>query len=176
MRAKMFYLDKSSNSWKERGAGMLKINVPRSSVAYDKNGAPIPGTFDASSLDADEEASGDEGNEESAAGKTTARKEPKVVRLIMRQDSTLRVILNTVVLANMDFIERPSLKATTILFAAFEGDGTAPISVQMKVRKLPQPQASVHSANIAHTIQMNAANAKAFLNEIASVQRELRGS
>ncbi|UNI22073.1 hypothetical protein JDV02_007996 [Purpureocillium takamizusanense] len=141
VRAKMFSLDKETG-WKERGAGMLKINVPRSCVDFDDNGTPVPGSFDASGLEADEEAGEDAGAH-------------KVVRLLMRQDQTHRVILNTAIVPAMQFQEKASLKSVGILFTAFEGPEAKPVSVTMK---------------------MSAANAKTFMNEIGMVQKELRGN
>ncbi|KAL3955267.1 hypothetical protein ACCO45_010830 [Purpureocillium lilacinum] len=135
VRAKMFSLDKETG-WKERGAGMLKINVPRSCVDYDNNGTPVPGSFDASGLEADEEAGEDAGGH-------------KVVRLLMRQDQTHRVILNTAIVPAMQFQEKASLKSVGILFTAFEGPEAKP---------------------------MSAANARTFMNEIGMVQKELRGN
>ncbi|KAJ6444234.1 DEAD/DEAH box helicase [Purpureocillium lavendulum] len=141
VRAKMFSLDKETG-WKERGAGMLKINVPRGCVDFDDNGTPIPGSFDASGLEADEEAgAGTNGH--------------KVARLLMRQDQTHRVILNTVIVPAMQFQEKASLKSVGILFTAFEGPEAKPVSVTMK---------------------MSAANARTFMNEIGMVQKELRGN
>ncbi|KAG5951046.1 hypothetical protein E4U53_003870 [Claviceps sorghi] len=137
VRAKMFSLDKQSG-WKERGSGMLKINVPHACVEFDDYGAVIPGSFDASGLDADE--------------KTGVN--PKVARLILRQDQTHRVILNTAILPAMEFQEKSSLKSVGILFTAFEGNSAKPVSI---------------------TIRMSAANSKLFLNEIHAIQRELRG-
>ncbi|KAI1381811.1 hypothetical protein F4677DRAFT_5152 [Hypoxylon crocopeplum] len=130
VRAKIYHLDKASSSWKERGAGNLKINVPHSCVEYDEYGVPIPGSFDASLL---EEA------------------ESKVVRLIMRQDSTHRVILNTAIIPAMEFQEKSTVKATCVLFTAIEGEGA--VSIQLK---------------------MNVTNATTFLNEVTKVQRELQ--
>ncbi|KAH9888177.1 hypothetical protein F4778DRAFT_410466 [Xylariomycetidae sp. FL2044] len=131
VRAKLFSIDKASNSWKERGAGNLKINVPLSCVDIDEDtGAAIPGSFDASDLE---------------------DSESKVVRLVMRQDSTHRVILNTVVIPAMNFQEKATMKTTGVLFTAIEDDGA--VSMQLK---------------------MNGANAKSFLNEIGKVQRELQ--
>ncbi|KAI8635248.1 hypothetical protein F5Y19DRAFT_5118 [Xylariaceae sp. FL1651] len=131
VRARLYILDKASNSWKERGAGNLKINVPIPCVDIDEDtGAPIPGSFDASAL---EDA------------------ESKIVRLVMRQDSTHRVILNTAIIPAMKFQEKSSLKATYILFTAIEDEGA--VSIQIK---------------------MNAASAKSFLNEVEKVQRELQ--
>ncbi|KAK4192002.1 hypothetical protein QBC35DRAFT_512107 [Podospora australis] len=110
-RAKMYVMEKGVG-WKERGAGMLKVNVPRSTVEFDDNNHPDPSSFDASVLEDIEEG------------------EPKHVRLIMRQDHTLRVILNTVVLPAMQFKVTHKLKSATVLFTAFEG-GEAK-QVQMK--------------------------------------------
>ncbi|KAG6017742.1 hypothetical protein E4U54_004273 [Claviceps lovelessii] len=139
VRAKMFSLDKQSG-WKERGAGMLKINVPHACVEFDDAGAVVPGSFDASGLDTDESSADDD------------VRNPKVARLILRQDQTHRVILNTAILPAMEFQEKSSLKSVGILFTALEG--AKPVSI---------------------TIRLSAANAKLFLNEITSIQRELRG-
>jgi hypothetical protein len=125
VRAKMFYLEKDEG-WKERGAGMLKINVPETCVSFDEAGAPIPGSFDASGL-------GDEEDEEDGG----AAKGHKVTRLIMRQDHTLRVLLNTVILPAMEFQEKASLKAVGIMFTAFEGENAKPVNVHMRVSVLP---------------------------------------
>ncbi|KAI1356450.1 hypothetical protein F5Y01DRAFT_77898 [Xylaria sp. FL0043] len=130
VRARLYNLDKASASWKERGAGNLKINVPVACVCTDRNGAPIPGTFDGSLL------------EESKS---------KVVRLVMRQDSTHRVILNTAIIPSMKFQETSRLKATYILFTAIEDEGA--VSIQIK---------------------MSAANAKSFLQEVEHVQLQLK--
>lgn len=105
------YIMEKGVGWKERGAGMLKVNVPKSTVELDDGGAPDPSTFDASVLD--------EGGE------------TKHVRLIMRQDHTLRVILNTVILPAMTFQVTHKLKSATVLFTAFEGGEAR--QVQMKV-------------------------------------------
>jgi hypothetical protein len=104
--------------WKERGGGMLKINVPKSTVDLDDNGVPDPTSFDASVL-ADEDDD-----------------QLKHVRLIMRQDHTLRVILNTVLLPAMKFQVTNRLKTSTVGFTAFEGGVGRP--VQMKVRRNTQ--------------------------------------
>ncbi|KAI1113653.1 hypothetical protein F5Y14DRAFT_207213 [Nemania sp. NC0429] len=130
VRGKLYNLDKTSNSWKERGAGNLKINVPMACVRNDDPSLPLSGTFDASAL---------------------KNAESKVVRLVMRQDSTHRVILNTALIPTMKFQEKSSLKATYILFTAIEDGGA--VSVQIK---------------------MNAANAKSFLNEVESLQLQLQ--
>ncbi|KAF6821604.1 nuclear protein export protein [Colletotrichum sojae] len=140
VRAKMFYLEKEVG-WKERGSGMLKINVPEACVSFDDAGVPIPGTFDASGLEDDiddAEAGGNKGH--------------KVVRLIMRQDQTHRILLNTVILPAMNFQEKTSLKSVGVMFTAFEGEDAKPVSVHMR---------------------MSAASAKSFLNEVGLIQREL---
>ncbi|KFH44541.1 Brefeldin A resistance protein-like protein [Hapsidospora chrysogenum ATCC 11550] len=142
VRAKVFYLDKEAG-WKERGSGMLKINVPETCVEFNDSGAPIPGSFDASCLDMDDVAEGGD-----AGG-------PKVARLIMRQDQTHRVILNTAILPAMKFQEKASLKSVGILFTAFEGAEAKPVNI---------------------TVRMTAANAKTFMNEIGLIQRELQSN
>lgn len=124
VRARMYYLDKSTSAdgkqeiaWRERGAGMLKINVPVETVRLDRDsGAADPKSFDPASL-----------------ADSTPEK-PKMVRLLMRQDSTLRVILNTAMAANMGFQVRESLKTKSVLFTAVEGDEAKLVQVQMKVR------------------------------------------
>ncbi|RYP82738.1 hypothetical protein DL769_001547 [Monosporascus sp. CRB-8-3] len=132
VRAKLYNLDKTSKTWKERGAGNLKINVPLACVDIDEeNGQPIPGSFDASAL---EDA------------------ESKVVRLIMRQDATHRVILNTVVIPAMSFQLKENGNIPYVLFTAIEGNGE-PVPMQLK---------------------MKPDNAKSFLNEVEKVQRELQ--
>jgi len=111
IRARLYYLDKASNVWKERGAGNLKINVPIECVDIDETTkAPFPGSFDASAL---------------ADSKKNAR-------LVMRQDSTHRVILNTTLIPSLIFKEISGLKANRIIFTAYEAEGA--VSVQIKVR------------------------------------------
>lgn len=99
---------------------MLKINVPNSCVEFEDSGAVVPGSFDASGLDADEE----EGDNH-----------PKVVRLVMRQDQTHRVILNTAVIPAMEFQEKTSLKSVAVLFTAFEGEEGKPVMITMRVSR-----------------------------------------
>ncbi|KAM3508833.1 hypothetical protein MY10362_000959 [Beauveria mimosiformis] len=135
VRAKMFVHE--NDAWKERGAGMLKINAPKSCVEFDDNNVVVPGSFDASGLD-----------EEDGDGAS-----PKVVRLLMRQDQTHRVILNTAIISAMRFQEKTSLKSTSVLFTAFVGDSATPLLV---------------------TMRMSAANAKLFQTEVESIQRELQ--
>ena len=119
VRTKIYHLDKASKAWKERGAGNLKINVPLQCVDIDEDtGGPVPGSFDASAME-DGEA--------------------KVVRLVMRQDSTHRVILNTAVIPATVFQEKQGLKAVTILFTAIEGDNEA-VSIQFKVSAASRSQ------------------------------------
>jgi hypothetical protein len=106
-RAKLFALVNKELGWKERGAGNLKLNVPRIYVDYDENGIPIPGTFDPSAReDSDEEG---------------VEPVPVSARLIMRQDHTHRVILNTVILKGGKFEEKPGSSTTVqVLFTALE--------------------------------------------------------
>lgn len=123
VRSKMF-LHEPDAGWKERGAGMLKINVPQACVEFEDNGEVKPGSFDASALDDDDEEGG--------AGGTV----PKVARLVMRQDQTHRVILNTPILPIMKFQEKETLKSSSVksvLFTAFEGPEAKPITVTMRV-------------------------------------------
>ncbi|KAK4156243.1 hypothetical protein C8A00DRAFT_41300 [Chaetomidium leptoderma] len=115
VRAKMYLMEKGVG-WKERGAGMLKINVPKSTVDLDDNGVADASSFDASVL-ADEDDD-----------------RRKHVRLIMRQDHTLRVILNTVLLPAMKFQVTNRLKTSTVLFTAFEGGVGR--QVQMKLSEV----------------------------------------
>jgi hypothetical protein len=120
LRAKIFALESKEAGWKERGVGTLKINVPRSCASFDENDLPIPGSFDASGLEEEEE-------EESSA--------PRVARLIMRQESTHRVILNTIIVRAMEFHDKPSNSTAQILFTAFEGEKEPkPINMLLKVR------------------------------------------
>lgn len=120
VRAKLYYLEKGVG-WKERGSGMLKINVPESCISFE-DGNPVPGSFDASGMEGD----GDEDEKGS-----------KVVRLIMRQDSTHRMLLNTIVIPAIDFEEKTSLKSVSVIFTAFEGDDGKPVSLQARVSTLP---------------------------------------
>lgn len=120
----MYYLDKSTNAegkeeiaWRERGAGILKVNVPAESVSVD----PETGGADAKSFDA------------SVLNQSTTEN-PKLIRLLMRQDSTLRVILNSAILsAKMEFQLKEGLKAKSVLFTAIEGEDARHVQVQMKV-------------------------------------------
>lgn len=125
VRAKLFVI--SDKGWKERGVGTLKINIPLShSTKYD---------------DEDEEAGlisievkdNDKGKSvEKAEEIKPDAKGPYSARLIMRQDSTHRVILNSVILKDQSFQEKSLNTAIGILFTAFE-DGK-PINMQLKVR------------------------------------------
>lgn len=123
VRARMYYLDKTPNAdnsgqvgWRERGVGNLRINVPEESVTAD----PDTGAVDAKSFDP-------------AILKESTAENPKLVRLVMRQDSTLRVILNTVMLAGMDFQLKEGFKTWSVLFTAIEGDDGQYVPVTMKV-------------------------------------------
>jgi hypothetical protein len=152
MRVKLFALDSKEKGWKERGVGTLKINVPEACVSFDDNGVPIPGSFDISGLEDDGEES------------TT----PRVPRLIMRQENTHRVILNTILVRAMDFKDKPSTTGAQILFTAFEGEKEPkPINMLLKVSCLLEIIAETNFC------QMSEANSKLFRSEIDSIQHEL---
>jgi hypothetical protein len=124
VRAKLFALESKEVGWKERGMGSLKINVPKSCVSYDQNGLPLSGSFDISGLD-------DENDEDSTG--------PRVPRLIMRQENTHRVVLNTIIVRAMEFRDKPTTTAAQIIFTAFEGE-KEPKPVQMLLRaSIPTP-------------------------------------
>lgn len=95
---------------------MLKVNVPESSVEFDDVGNPKPESFDASVLETDD------GDDE-----TKGRKN---VRLILRQDHTLRVILNTAILPAMEFHLTKRLKSSLVLFMAFDGNEVKQVQMQ----------------------------------------------
>ncbi|KAF7875313.1 hypothetical protein EAF04_002485 [Stromatinia cepivora] len=129
IRSKLFAMGSKEAGWKERGVGTLKINAPKSCVDLDENGHVIPGSFDSSML------------------------EGHSVRLVMRQENTHRVILNTVVLKAMEFKPKPSTTSAQVLFTAFEGETEAkPINMILK---------------------MNENNYNLFINEIENIQHEL---
>lgn len=155
LRAKIFALDSKEAGWKERGVGTLKINVPMSCASYDENGVPIPGSFDASGLEDEEE-------EESNG--------PRVPRLIMRQENTHRVILNTIIVRAMEFKDKPSTSAAQILFTAFEGEKEPkPINMLLKASFLDLC-ITIYQLIL---LQMSEANARLFRSEIESIQHEL---
>lgn len=53
----------------------------------------------------------------------------------MRQENTHRVVLNTVILAGMEFQEKPAASTAQFLFTAFEGDKEPkPVNMLLKVR------------------------------------------
>jgi hypothetical protein len=127
--------------------------VPESCASFDENGAPIPGSFDISGLD-------DEDGDESSG--------PRVPRLIMRQESTHRVILNTIIIRAMEFRDKPSTSAAQVLFTAFEGEKEPkPINMLLKVNSLTRLW------EFTNSYQMSEANFKLFRSEIDSIQHEL---
>jgi hypothetical protein len=118
LRAKLFTYVSKEIGWKERGVGNLKLNVPRSYVDYDENGIPIPGSFDPSARDDSDDEGGEPG--------------PTAARLIMRQDNTHRVILNTVILKGLKFEEKSSSSGKAqVLFTAFEE--AKPVNMLLRV-------------------------------------------
>jgi hypothetical protein len=125
LRAKLFALESKEAGWKERGVGTLKINVPKECVEVDDNGTAVPGSFDSSSLTQDDD-------EESAVH--------RVPRLIMRQENTHRVVLNTIIVRAMKFEDKPSNSAAQIIFTAFEGEnGSKPVNMLFKVSNFSHP-------------------------------------
>lgn len=95
--------------------GTLKLNVHKTCIEYDDySGLPIPGTFDPS-LGGDEEDS----------------KPIIAARLIMRQENTHRVILNTIIVKAIKFEDKQAQNAVQILFTAFD-DGK-PLNVLLRV-------------------------------------------
>lgn len=162
----MFYHDKEAG-WKERGGGMLKINVPQTCVDFDESGAAIPGSFDVSGLESEDANFNPQSH--------------KVCRLLMRQDQTHRVILNTALVPAMKFQEKASLKSVNILFTAFEGNEAKPVNVTMRVSTaIIYPKVilwmMLTTDVISAFFQLTAANAKCFLNEIKAIQRELQSN
>ncbi|KFX86633.1 hypothetical protein V490_08995 [Pseudogymnoascus sp. VKM F-3557] len=130
-RAKLFAME-PKEGWKERGVGNLKVNVHKTCVEFDEyTGAPVPGSFDVSLRDDDEDA-------------------PPVIaaRLIMRQENTHRVILNTIINRALKLEEKPSNAAGKgYMFTAF--DGGKPVNMLLK---------------------LNETNAKLFISEVSGVQ------
>lgn len=161
LRAKLFVMEKAEDGtaagWKERGAGMLKVNVPSSSVELDEQGHAEPATFDASTFD--------ESDDEGAAS-------TKCVRLIMRQDHTLRVILNTIILPGMSFKVTRGLKSSLVLFTAFDDHGKA-TQMQVKVRHVLMSSSSLWANGLLTLKQMSDANTTAFMDLVQMIKRQL---
>jgi len=118
LRAKLFAVESKEVGWKERGVGTLKINVPNSCASFDDEGHPIPGSFDVSGLEEEDSASSG----------------PRVARLIMRQENTHRVILNTVIARAIKFEDKPSTSTAQIMFTALMGEKEpTPVNMLLKV-------------------------------------------
>lgn len=104
-RAKLYAMESEEFGWKERGVGVLEINVPKSRVSLDDIGQVIlGGSFDASLLD-DEKA---------------YPNAPRGAQLIMRHEVTHRVLLNTIIFGGMGFTTAKSSTQSHIIFATFE--------------------------------------------------------
>ena len=132
VRAKLYSLNKATSTWRERGAGNLRINVPSIACEYDETGLPIPGTYNVHAME---------------------RAGEKVCRLIMRQDATLKVILNCEVIPAMSFQYKDNTgNVAYILFTAFEGDGEA-IPMQLKVCFLLWPRRSMCTNSLTDEIR-----------------------
>ncbi|KAL3428376.1 hypothetical protein PVAG01_01885 [Phlyctema vagabunda] len=135
LRAKLYTLESKEAGWKERGVGTVKINVNKSCVDTSDNGQAIPETLDFSSIDDSENV--------------------PAARLIMRQESTHRVILNTIIVRAMEFKEKPSsATAVQILFTAFEGDSE------------PRP--------VNMLLKLSEANSRSFMRDIKIIQYNLK--
>ncbi|KFY37663.1 hypothetical protein V494_04675 [Pseudogymnoascus sp. VKM F-4513 (FW-928)] len=139
-RAKLYAIEpkvKGSKEkiWKERGTGTLKVNAHKTCVEFDEyTGAVVPGSFDVSLRDDNEDS-------------------PPVTaaRLIMRQENTHRVILNTIINRALKLEEKPSSTSSKdYMFTAFDESG--PVNMSLK---------------------MNDANAKLFTSELSAVQSGL---
>lgn len=115
-------MESKEEGWKERGVGNLKVNVHKTCVEFDEyTGAVVPGSFDVSLRDDDEDA-------------------PPVIaaRLVMRQENTHRVILNTIINRALKLEEKPSNAAGKgYMFTAF--DGSRPVNMLLKVSLLLYP-------------------------------------
>jgi Ran-binding protein 3 len=81
-RAKVFYFDRVSTTWKERGVGILKLNIP---------------------AEEDEDAGFDQGTRASTeeSGTSSSRKASRKARLLMRADAVLKVVLNVPIFKGM---------------------------------------------------------------------------
>ncbi|KHJ33548.1 putative dead deah box dna helicase protein [Erysiphe necator] len=138
IRAKLFAIESKKSGWKERGVGTLKINLPKNSVQYDEKGNPISGSYKSSIR------KGKHNNETNSA---------QAARLIMRQESTHRVILNTFILREMEFEEKSAVSSAQFLFTAFEGEKEVkPVRLLLKMSEL---------------------NSKLFRSEIQSIKDKL---
>ncbi|RKF56994.1 Nucleoporin NUP56 [Erysiphe neolycopersici] len=138
IRAKLFAVESKAAGWKERGVGTLKINVAKQFVKYDQNGIPISGTFNKPNKKCKDKC---KINIACAA------------RLIMRQENTHRVVLNTFILREMEFEEKPAVSSAQFLFTALEGEK------ELKPVRL--------------LLKMSEINAKLFRAEIDSIKSKL---
>lgn len=112
-------MESKEQGWKERGVGNLKVNAHKSCVEFDEyTGLVVPKSFDVSLRDEDEDAA------------------PVIAaRLVMRQENTHRVILNTIINRALKLEEKPSNSAGKgYMFTAF--DGSRPVNMLLKVSSL----------------------------------------
>ncbi|CCU82991.1 hypothetical protein BGHDH14_bgh03597 [Blumeria hordei DH14] len=137
IRAKLFALESKDAGWKERGVGTLKINAPRTCVSYDEDGSVISGSF---RFNGSVDTLKEQGTSFAA-------------RLIMRQENTHRVVLNTIILPEMTFDNKNATSSSQLVFTAFEGD------------KEIKP--------IMMLLKMSEANAKLFKSEVDSIKTQL---
>ncbi|KAG9241186.1 hypothetical protein BJ878DRAFT_483180 [Calycina marina] len=118
-----------ATGWRERGKGVIKLNVPKSTVDYDSDGNAVSGSFDISGLDTEEDENA-----------------PRQPRLIMRVANTHRVILNANVFKLMKFDDKPVQKGAAIMFTVATEDTEAP-TMQMLLR-MTENDAKVFHAEI----------------------------
>ena len=126
-RAKLFYFDSAAKAWKERGFGLLKLNVTKSND--DDDDEPDQ---------SDEE--GEPPTPETIASKAKQPSEPnKLARLLMRSEAVYRVILNVPVFKTLKAGDQngdtPSDRS--VKFTALEDK--KPVMMQLRVRG-PTPE------------------------------------
>lgn len=95
----------------------------------------------------------------------------RVVRLIMRQENTHRVILNTFIVKAMEFVPKPGSSPPQVMFTAFESEGDGepkPINMLLKVSFLDFVQELR-----ANYLQMSEKNNELFKLGIDNIQRAL---
>ena len=112
IRAKLFALQSKETGWKERGVGTLKVNVHRDTMDFWPSGQFTPGSFDPSTMKSED---------------------APVARLVMRQENTHRVILNTIIYKALEFKDKPSTTGAQMFFTAMEGDAE-PKPIQMLLK------------------------------------------
>ena len=124
-RAKLFYFDSTTKTWKERGFGLLKLNVTKSNGDDE--------------VDRSDEESNPQTAETMASQEKQSSKPNKLARLLMRSEAVYRVILNVPVFKtlkagdqNGDIPPDRSVKFTAL-------EDKKPVMMQLRVsRPLPE--------------------------------------